>query len=105
MNQNPELKDYWDSRRQWMTKNPDLVRFLTDDPKQLKQYENKQRNPEVAAPTAQEIKSQMSPQAIELVNQWQSGQTLPPSVQKYISLLAQSYGMSPRTLLGILTGR
>lgn len=102
---NPTLKEYWDSRRQWMTKNPDLVRFLTDDPKQIAQYQKAQRNPQVAAPTAQEIKSQMSPQAIELINQWQGGQNMPPSVQKYVSMLAQSYNMSPRTLLGIITGQ
>ncbi|HEY6022323.1 MAG TPA: hypothetical protein VIY48_21435, partial [Candidatus Paceibacterota bacterium] len=53
--QNPVLKDYWDARRGWMQKNPDLVRFLTDDPAQLKKYENIRRNANVAIPTAQEL--------------------------------------------------
>jgi hypothetical protein len=105
MAQNPELKQYWDSRRSWMNKNPDLVRFLTDDPKQLKQYENKNRNPQVAEPTAQEIRSKISQPTMELLAQWQQGANLPPSVQQYVSLLAKSYGMDSRTLLGIITGR
>jgi hypothetical protein len=102
---NPQLKSYWDDRRDWMTKNPDLVRFLTDDPKQLKQYESKKRNPQVAVPTAQEIKAQISQPAQQLIAQWHEGQNLPRSVSVLLQDLAYQYGLSPTEMMGILTNR
>lgn len=106
LKQNPQLKGYWDSRRKWMETNPDLARFLTDNEKQLKQLESKKRNPEIAVPTAQEVQAQMSPAMLELVSEWQSGQTLPSSLERYLDQLAQQYGnVNQRELLGILTGQ
>lgn len=102
---NPQLKGYWDARRGWMEKNPDLVRFLTDDEKQLKKYANQRRDPEFAVPTAQEIAANISQPNIELIQQWTAGQTLPYSTDRYLDMLAQQYGMPKRQLLGILTGR
>lgn len=103
--ENPELKEYWDSRREWMSQNPDLVRFLTDDPKQLKKYENMQRKAEIATPTADELKANFSQPTIELLNEWFAGETLPDPVQSYLDTVAESYGIDTRTMLGILTGR
>jgi hypothetical protein len=83
-----------------------LVRFLTDDPKQLKKYENSRRNPNIAVPTAREITANMSQPMLELVNDWTAGQTLPPTLDGYLESLARQYGnVSKRELLGILTGR
>lgn len=103
--ENPELKAYWNDRAKWMKTNPDLVRFLTDDPKQLKKYENIKRNPQFAVPTAQELSSQISPENAELIQQWQGGQTLPPSTANMLDNLARQYGISRRALLGILSGQ
>ncbi len=102
---NPELKQYWSDRKDWMNKNPDLVRFLTDDPKQLKQYENKRRNPSVAVPTADEIRQQLSQPTQELIADWGNGQSLPPSIESYLGQFAQQNGMTMRDMLGILTGK
>ena len=107
--ENPQLKEYWNFRRGWMEKNPDLVRFLTDDPKQLKKYENQNRNPDIAtAPTAQELQAQMTPEMQELIQDWTYGQSLPGYMERYLEELANSYGnpeITPRTLAGILTGK
>lgn len=104
LKENPELKSYWDDRAKWMKTNPDLVRFLTDDPKQLKKFENVKRNPQVAVPTAQELTAQIGPENQELLSQWKEGQTLPYPTDRYLDLLASQYGISKRTLLGILSG-
>lgn len=105
--QNPELRSYWDDRKSWMNANPDLVRFLTDDQKQIKQYENKQRqlDSQFSAPTANEIRSQLSQPTQELIADWSNGQSLPPSIEQYLGSFANNYGIDTRTLLGILTGR
>jgi hypothetical protein len=103
--QNPDLKSYWNDRKDWMNKNPDLVRFLTDNQKQLKQYENKKRNPDVAVPTANEIKSQLSQPTQELIVDWSGGQSLPPQVESYLTQLATQNGMTFRDMMGILTGQ
>lgn len=102
---NPQLSDYWKSRRQWFDQNPDLVKYLTDDPKQLKKYENKKRNPQVAVPTADELRSQMSEPMIELVQDWKGGQNLPPQMENYLANIARQYNISPRELVGIITGQ
>lgn len=101
---NPELKEYWNDRADWMSKNPDLVRFLTDNEKQLKKYANAKRNPQVAVPTADEIRSQFSPQSLELLQDFQYGQPLPASMNRYLAEIARMYGMNTRTLMGILYG-
>ena len=105
LKEHPELKEYWDFRRNWMQKNPDLVRFLTDDEKQLKKYENIRRDPEVAVPTAQEIKARFSPAMGQLLNQWTQGQSLPPSMERYMGQLAGQYGMTQTQLARILLGQ
>lgn len=105
LQQNPQLKGYWDARRDWMNKNPDLVRFLTDDPKQLKRYENQRRDPEVAVPTADEIRGNLSIPAQELIAEWGQGQNLPPSIETYMGRLAEGYGLTTQQMLGILTGQ
>lgn len=102
---NPQLREYWDFRRKFMEKNPDLVRFLTDDPKQLKKYENMQRGApdQFTVPTAQEIKSQLSPEMLEILGQWKQGQDLPRSVGGYLQGLGYQYGLSPEVMMGIVT--
>jgi hypothetical protein len=105
-NNNPQLTEYWDARRQWMEQNPDLVRYLTDDEKQIKKYELIQRQPDIAVPTAQELRANMSPEMNELVMEWATGEDLPPSVMSYLDQMAGQYGnISSREMLGILTGR
>lgn len=103
--ENPELREYWEARRFWMEKNPDLVRFLTDDEKQLRKYERMRRNPDLAVPTAQEILSQMSPAMQNVLADYARGIDLPPSMFTLIDQLAAQRGLTRRQLLGILTGR
>jgi hypothetical protein len=105
--ENPELKGYWDARKDWMTKNPDLVRFLTDDPKQLKKFEKIQRTPGVAIPTQEELQSRFSPAAQELIAEWEYGESLPPQLEAYLEQLANEYSpeLDARTMAGILTGK
>lgn len=103
--ENPQLSDYWKSRRQWFDQNPDLVKYITDDPKQIKKYENVKRNPQVAVPTADELRSQLSEPMIELIGDWKGGQNLPPDMENYLANIAKQYNISPRELVGIVTGQ
>ncbi len=61
---NPALKQYWDWRRDFMTKNPDLVPYLTDDPKAIAKAQATKRNPNLtgAVPTQQELARNMTPE-------------------------------------------
>lgn len=101
-NENPQLVEYWEFRRKWMEQNPDLVRFLTDDEKQIKKYERMNRNPEVAVPTADEIRSNFSPESMELIQEWAGGQNLPPSIRRHMQQLASQYGLTEQQMLGIM---
>lgn len=102
--QNPELKEYWDARRDWMSTNPDLARFLTDDEKQLKKFERMQRTAE-SVPNAEEIRASLSQPTQELIAEWAGGQSLPPSIENYLAQMARERGLTTRQMLGILTGR
>lgn len=102
LNQNPELKQYWDYRRDWMKKNPDLVKYLTDDKKALAKAELSQRIPGVSVPTQNEIYNNLSPAAKSLIEDYQNGQDIPPELEQYLDFLAEQYGMTPETLRGIV---
>lgn len=103
LQQNPALKSYWNFRQQWMSTNPDLVKFLTDDPKQLAKYESKRREPQVAVPTAQEIRANFSQPSIELLAEWNAGNEIPRELRQYLNEIARTYNIDPRTLMGILS--
>lgn len=105
LNENPQLREYWDFRRRWMEKNPDLARFLTDDEKQLAKFANIRRNPEVAVPTREELASNFSPEMGELLQGWTSGEDLPFVMDEYLETLSAQYGLTPRQILGIMTGK
>ena len=109
LKETPQLKMYWDFRRKWMEKNPDLARFLTDDEKQLAKYANMKRDTQspISAPTRNELMQQVSPEFQELIQGWTFGQDLPPHMERYLEMLANQYSpeINARTLAGILTGR
>jgi hypothetical protein len=105
LQKNPELKSYWDARKKWMSKNPDLVRFLTDDPKQLAKFAKASRNPAQAVPNAQEIKSQFSQPMLEILQDYRGGKQMPGSLQNYVDQLARMYNIPSRDLIGILTAQ
>lgn len=104
--ENPELKMYWDFRRKFMTENPDLVKYLTDDPKQLAKAAEQRRNPDVAIPTAQEIRQVLSPSMQNLLVEYeQEGQPLPFVVRQNLDLIAQHYNLTGEQVLDILTAQ
>ena len=102
---NQDLKQYWDWRRQFMTQNPDLVQYLTDDPKAIAKAKNSHRNPTVAVPTAQELQANVSSTLnYFLTSYFRQGQDLPPEAEKSLELMAAKYNLSTEQLMGILKG-
>lgn len=102
LRKNPQLKQYWDWRREFMSNNPDIVPYLTDDPKQIEKAKKVQRNPKVAVPTAKEIQVSLSPAAKNLLGAYQQGEDLPPEMDRYLEVMAEQYGISENELMGIL---
>ncbi|HEY6020776.1 MAG TPA: hypothetical protein VIY48_13040 [Candidatus Paceibacterota bacterium] len=103
----PELKQYWDFRTQFMRNNPDLVPYLTDDPKAIAKAKNQARTGN-AVPTANEIQqmtANMPSDLKEIVYTFaQSGDQLPPVVLDELEYYAQSQGLDPQTMVNILGG-
>lgn len=94
-----DLKGYWNWRRDFMTKNPDIVPYITDDQKAIAKAKTAKRKPE-AVPMAKEI--QLSPAMNKLVEDARNGNPLPASGEKYLEVTAFQYNMSVETLKGIL---
>lgn len=98
----PDLERYWTWRRDYMTKNPDIVPYITDDQTAIDKAKKTQRNPETAVPTAEEIKVNLSPSMQNLIKQAQQGEDLPDSAEQYLELLAVRYGIGVEELKGIV---
>jgi hypothetical protein len=95
----PELKQYWDWRRQFMTNNPDLVQYLTDDPKAIAKAQTQNRT-KLAIPTLSELP--ISDSMKTLLDNYANGQELPYSAQENIRLMAERYGLSEAQVYGML---
>lgn len=99
--QHPELKQYWDWRREFLNNNPDIVPYLTDNPKDIQKAQKAKRN-EFSVPQAQEIQANISPAAQNLLASYAQTGDMAPEVQNYLEVVADSYGLSPQQLYGIL---
>jgi hypothetical protein len=105
INKNPDLKQYWDMRRNFMFDNPDLVPYLTDNEKDIAKAKDKARTTS-AIPTAQEIKIQVDPQVNELLYHYTStGQPLPQIVLNELDAIGQQYNMTGEQILPIIQGQ
>jgi hypothetical protein len=100
LKQNPELKQYWDWRRDFMTKNPDLVPYLTDSQKDIDKAKNRARK-QGAVPTAQELGRNLPPDIQEML-QLYSGEALPPALRRELEYLAGQQGLTPEQIGNIL---
>jgi hypothetical protein len=105
LRQNPELQQYFTFRRNFMRDNPDLVPYLTDDEKAIEKAKSQTRNPEVAIPTAQEIRVNLDPDTQELLyGYFTSGEQLPPVVLRELEYVGAQQGLSGQQVLNIIGG-
>lgn len=95
----PDLGQYWDWRRDWMTKNPDLAIYLTDNEDDLKKYAKMSRQ-EGAVPNRAELQQMLGPEVGELLQVYQ-GQALPPVLQRELEYIAYQNGMTYEQMLGV----
>lgn len=98
----PFLRSYWDWRRGFMQDNPDLVPYLTDDQKAIDRAAQQTRVPEVAVPSAEEIRANLSPAMQGLLAEAAQGQDLPYEASEQIEVLAEMYGLTTQQMYGIL---
>jgi len=105
LSQNPELQQYFTFRRNYMRDNPDLVPYLTDDEKAIQKAKNQTRNPEVAIPTAQEIRVNLDPYAQNFLYEYfQNDEPLPPEVTRYLDRVGEAQGLTGEQVLNIFGG-
>jgi hypothetical protein len=102
---NPDLREYWDFRRQFMTDNPDLVPYLTDDEQAIADAKNTARTT-AAVPTARELAQladKLPPDVRELVFDFaQTGEALPDVVIDELQYIAGQNGLDPQQFTNIL---
>lgn len=96
----PDLKAYWDWRRSFMVKNPDIVPYVTDSQADLDKAAKTKRVPEVAVPTVRELNLSSSMQS--LLNDYKNGGNLSPAAQEQMDILAKRNGMSRQEVYGML---
>jgi hypothetical protein len=105
---NPSLKAYWDWRRDFMIRNPDILPYLSDDPPQPSQYRPAEQPPVFRWEEWQTI---LSPSLQQLVlNHFESGSTLDNATVRYLDTLATQYnvqggGAALLALIGRSLGR
>jgi hypothetical protein len=100
LRENPELKQYWDFRKHFMTDNPDLVPFLTDSESAIAKAKNAARTKR-SVPTAQEIQVQLPP-ALQQIIRLSEGGKLPPAAERELEYIASQNGLTIDQLEGIL---
>jgi len=102
---NPELKAYFDFRTNFMTQNPDLVPYLTDNQKAIDKAKYQSRQ-EGAVPTSQEIKVNIPPDVNEILTYYfQNGSEIPPVVMQELEYLGSQQGLTAEQMLNILQGQ
>ena len=98
--QNPILKQYWDWRRDFMLRNPDLIPYIEDDPDKRPKYESIAELEQAFAQqprfTPLELQSMLG---VPLVNLIQSGQPLPAVANKRLERIAGEIGLSSESIL------
>lgn len=104
LNQNPDLKRYFDFRSTFMIDNPDLVPYLTDNQKSIDKAKNQTRT-QTAVPTAQEIKINLPPDINELIYTYsQNGNTIPPVLLSELEYYGQNYNLTGEQVYNIVAG-
>jgi hypothetical protein len=101
---NTDYKEYRDWRWDFMKKNPDTVPYLTDDEYTLAKFAKRERNPEVAIPTAREFAAQLSPPMQSLIEETMQGLPLPQPALQQLEILGQQYNLSGEEVFEIIAG-
>jgi hypothetical protein len=88
---NPVLKKYWEWRRDFMERNPDIVPYLSDTPPQPSEYKPAQQAPQF---TWNEWKRVLPSATQNLVlDYYQNGLPVPDSAMQQLNLIATSYNV------------
>jgi hypothetical protein len=107
LRENPDLKSYWDWRRDFMTKNPDLVPYMTDNEKDIQKAKNSARQ-QGAVPTSQELQQALQnlPTSAQylITDSFQSGDAVPEVVYEYLDAIGAQYNLSGDQVLKIYEG-
>jgi len=97
----PILQQYWDWRRDFMQRNPDLATYLTDDPEQLPKYKSEQalQQAQAAQPqfTPEEWQAYLGPGLFRLLL---DPEPLPPAGQQMLERLGLDENTARRQVLG-----
>jgi len=104
---NPDLARYWDWRRDFMGKNPDLVPYLTDDPKAIQKALGAKRNANLTGvvPTRQELASQMTLETQQLLTLTvQNGEQMSDDLEYMLLRIGVNYGLTPEQVAQIMAG-
>jgi len=102
--QYPILKSYWDYRRDFMLRNPDLMDYIEDDPEKQPKYETiaemQQAFMEQPQFTQEELRIIMGEPLYQLV---MSGGELPPIAIEQINNIEELYGINLDNMLTQVT--
>jgi hypothetical protein len=96
---NPMLKAYWDWRRDYLYRNPDVATWLVDDEASLPTYSSASEYEQIKAQqmnlTWPEWQTILSPSLQQLVMaHFQGGENLPEAAMQYLEMLAKQYNIT-----------
>lgn len=100
LSDNPILKYYWDWRRDFMERNPDLAPYIEDDPNKWPTYPSEADIPEKPNFTPEELQAYLGGQLWNLVMDYASGEPLPEVARRKLEQL----GLSAEEVLASLQG-
>ena len=106
LEEHPELVSYWDWRRDWFHRNPDVVPYLTDKEYEF-QYESEEQAQQYQAMqpnfTWQEWQTVLSPPLQNIVLDYvYGGEELPDSAQYELEKLSDQIDLSPEAMLALI---
>jgi len=104
---NPELKAYWDWRRDFMQKNPDLVPYLTDDPKAIAKAQATKRitGNQGVVPTQKELAARMTPETQQLLSMTlQNGDEISDDLEFMLMQVGMYYSLTAQQVAQIMGG-
>jgi hypothetical protein len=103
LNNHPELASYWDWRRDWLYRNPDVAPYLVDDETKLPKYKSETVMNQVKAAqpdyTWQEWQSYISPPVSRLVIDHANGKPISDATRKQLEDLADRLGIDYNELI------
>ncbi|MHA2065709.1 MAG: hypothetical protein ACXABY_15135 [Candidatus Thorarchaeota archaeon] len=99
--QNPILKQYWEWRRDFMLRNPDLIPYIEDNPEKQPKYENIADLQQAFEQQPRFIPFELQTLlGVPLFNLIQMGEPLPQVAQSRLEQIAGEIGVTPEHLLG-----